>query len=261
MNLYRWLLLALQFATILPTPRIEGVEEADMRRSVAFLPFVGLLLGAILWLVDWCLRFVLPLWPSAVVALAVYTACSGALHLDGWMDTADALGSRRPRDEALAIMKDSRVGAIGVVCGILLLLTKASCLAVLPVSAPVATTRMVSVDTWLLWVPMLSRLGMVWAMRLAPAARPGEGLGAVFASRVPIAAVASASGMALVTGFVLLPPLQVLSALALASVLCMAFTAFMRRRLGGMTGDTYGALNELLEAFLWLLASAFTKGA
>ncbi len=256
----RCLILAWQFATVWPAPRIRDVQETEIHWSMAFVPLVGFVLGVFLWMVDAGLEAWLPTGPSAGVALALYTASTGALHVDGWMDTVDGLASRRPQKEALAIMKDSRSGAVGVVFGVCLLLIKFTCLSSVPASFHIHNPLAWSQAAWLCWAPMLSRLGMIWSMRMAPPAQPGQGLGAVFAGRVPIGVLLLGSVCTLTLGVAVLPVGQVLLAAIWTLFIAAGFSAWMRRRFGGMTGDTYGALHEITETLLWLMAVALLAG-
>ncbi|MCL6626930.1 MULTISPECIES: adenosylcobinamide-GDP ribazoletransferase [Alicyclobacillus] len=256
MAVIRWLTLAVQFATVCPTPRVRVVRGSDLHASMGLVPVVGLGLGGFLWIVYLGLAAVLPVRTSAAVALALYTASTGALHLDGWMDTVDALACRRSRDEALAVMKDSRSGAVGVVFCVLMILVKYTALVSVPAAWPAGDKPWLIPDAWLWWAPMLSRLGMVWSMRMAPAARPGQGLGAIYAGRLPLPVILLATFLTGLCGLALLPAWHVLAAGALTLGACVGFTAWMRRRFGGMTGDTYGALHEALETLLWLMAAA-----
>jgi adenosylcobinamide-GDP ribazoletransferase len=242
---WRSFVLAWQFLTILPAPYIKDPSEAEFRRSALWLPFIGLGLGAILAGLRYALAHVLPIGAATFIALTVYTICTGALHVDGLMDTADAIGSRKPRELALDIMKDSRVGAMGAIAAVLSLAGKWIALSAYPAKCVLP----------LLLVPLFSRLGMVWAMLLAPAARP-NGLGAMFARQVPPIGVGVVSAIVAI-GCIWLIPLRVAITLFCAFVLLVfLFTLWMRRRFGGMTGDTYGALAELIEWVLWFVMLA-----
>jgi cobalamin 5'-phosphate synthase/cobalamin synthase len=251
MPVLRRLMLAVSFLTVCPVPGLRSAAPEDLPRSTVFYPLVGAILGGVLWLILWLFEHMLPHGPAAAVALAVYTGLTGAMHVDGWMDTADALGSRRPRDEALSIMRDSRVGAVGAAAGILLMLGKWSSLAVLPADPAHVWT--------VLAVPSMSRWGMVWSMRLAPYARGrARGLGAAYAGTVPVWAVATGALVPVACLELTRSPGFALAMVCGAVVLTLLFTLWMRRRFGGMTGDTYGALNELLEWWGWLAAPALT---
>lgn len=115
---------AFQFLTRLPVPVTLQYDHAMFRRSVVFYPLVGAVLGLLLSLGGLLLQSFLPPAAAAALMLLLWVAMTGALHLDGLMDTADGILSHRSREQMLEIMKDSRVGAMGVVACVLLLLIK-----------------------------------------------------------------------------------------------------------------------------------------
>lgn len=239
----RTFILAIQFGTIFPTPQLEDVKESELRISVVWFPVIGFLLGLLMWLVLLGILRVLPTWPANVLVLTMYTGLTGALHMDGLMDTMDAIGSRRKGLDALAIMKDSRVGAIGVVAGILLLGGKLVALTSL-------SRHGIGVITM---VPMISRLSMVWSMALASSARGKSGLGGLYAQQIPAWVIQTATALTMLFGLFLLPWQHFLVLLLSAAALSWIFTQWMKHRFGGTTGDTYGALNEIIEWFGWNL--------
>ncbi|WP_281885242.1 adenosylcobinamide-GDP ribazoletransferase [Paenibacillus sp. YYML68] len=276
---------AFQFLTRLPVPVQLQYDDAMFRRSVIWYPLVGAVLGVIVA----ALGALLTGWAglsaevSAALVLGCWVALTGALHLDGLMDTADGLLSHRSRERMLEIMKDSRVGAMGVVACVLLLLVKWTLLSELLHSVQsmndVESARRHpwtagSGSTWLALLPLAaiwSRWWMVAAVAGFPYARStdeaGAGLGGLFRTVRLRHAVASflvgvsVSGMMLYAGmrlgWVQLPAMQAV----LVLLVCIAVTCgigfwlsrVMTRKLGGLTGDTYGAMNELLEASLLLV--------
>ncbi|GMA48779.1 adenosylcobinamide-GDP ribazoletransferase [Alicyclobacillus contaminans] len=242
--------LALQFCTILPVPRSGATPTVDdLRRSVIWYPAVGVMLGAAQWLVQSIASHWLPASLTAGLGVLALTVLTGGLHLDGLMDTMDAVGSRQRGDAALDIMKDSRVGAMGVLAAIFAIGLKAAASAAVPAS------------DWLpfLWVPCVSRAGLVASMNLAGAARPGQGLGAIFARQVPWWVVTCAVG----TPFLLLAlggaPVKYLMATAGMGLWMWACVSWLARRFGGMTGDTYGGLHEMLEVGGFVIAAALSR--
>jgi adenosylcobinamide-GDP ribazoletransferase len=238
----RGLRLAMQFLTRLPVPGVEDFAPADLARSAAWFPVVGLVVGAILAL----LLFVLDhrsAWLAAVIGVMAWTWLTGALHLDGLADMADALGaSHRNRERFLAVLEDPHVGTFGVVCVVLVLMLKAASLAQLT-------------DTELWGLPLIlawARLGPLgWTLWLKPL-KPGQG---------------ERFAWQLGRGWVVFWSVLLLTASALwAPVLCAAplilaaWGVWLHRRLGGMTGDCLGAGVEVTETALLLLL-ALTSGA
>ncbi|MCD1262010.1 adenosylcobinamide-GDP ribazoletransferase [Paenibacillus athensensis] len=255
-----------QFLTRLPIPVRLTYTDQVFRRSVVFYPLVGGVLGLLLALSGWGLQQWLPVWPATVLLLAFWVALTGGLHLDGLMDAADGLLSHRPREQMLEIMKDSRVGAMGVIVCVLHVLIKAALLSALPLSGG---TGALAAGALLTVIPLWSRWFLIIAICRWPYARAGSGLGALFRS-VRVRHALAGTVLALVLGcgalwlarasletVVSLPAVAVLALLpGITALFGWALAAGIHRKLGGLTGDIYGALNELLEAVLLLVVVA-----
>ncbi|AIS17130.1 cobalamin synthase [Pseudomonas rhizosphaerae] len=233
--------IALQFLSSLPV-RLPGMPSPEaLGRSLLFYPAVGLLFGVLLWVANALLAGT-PLLLHAALLLALWVVLSGGLHLDGLADSADAwLGGFGDRERTLLIMKDPRSGPMAVVTLVLVLLLKFCALLALLEQGQQAA---------LLMAPVLARAAMLGLFMGTPYVRAG-GLGQALADHLPrgagswvLAAVAFASlgfcgfwiSLSVLVGF-------------------MALRRQMIRRLGGTTGDTAGAMLELLE-LLVLLAAA-----
>ena len=162
--------LAWQLLTAIRLPGLSVEQERPASRAVPYFSLVGLVLGLFLAGTGELLYWGLPPGVASALLLVIWVALTGMLHLDGFMDSWDGLLPPREPLQRLEIMKDSRVGAFGVVGVILLLLIKFSGLLALPVS-----------QRWLvmLVIPMLGRWAMSWAMIRYPRARP-EGMGEFF---------------------------------------------------------------------------------
>jgi len=244
----RRLTLAVTFLTGIPLPVRGEVSPADLWRSMGWYPLVGLALGAAAWVVYAGLLALLPGLVAAVVAVLLLEAVTRGLHMDGLMDTADGLLSGAPRERALEIMKDSSVGAMGVVAAVLTLVLKVAALGALTradAAAPLlagwcAARALPAVD--------------VYAWPYARAAGTGE---AFTRERTP-GPVLLAGGL-LVAGVVaaLFVTLAVDGAgawyagivvAAIAMAVALLVQAAVAKRLGGLTGDVYGMGIELAEA-------------
>lgn len=237
--------LAWQFFTILPAPKVSDPSESDMRRSALFLPVVGLFLGAILVGVRYVLHFVFPIQAATFIAIVVYTAITGALHVDGLMDTFDAIGSRKEKDAALEIMKDSRVGAMGAIVAVVLLAGKWIAL----MNDPIHLIYPIVV------VPVLSRLAMLWSMVTSPPAKPA-GLGQLFAGKARPLHVALISAAVFIVSLFFIPIITVAALFVAFYLIIMFVPAHFTRKFGGMTGDTFGALSEITEWLLFFIVLA-----
>lgn len=228
-------LIALQFLTSLPVRLRDMPMPEAIGRSLLYYPLVGLLLGAMLWLAgDVLERTALPL--QAALILAIWVALTGALHLDGLADSADAwLGGFGDRDRTLAIMKDPRSGPIAVVVLVLLLVLKFTALWALLGDGQ---------RLGLLLAPLLGRSAVLGLFLTTPYVRPG-GLGQALAEQLPRAPVRWVLSMVAV--LCLLMGEAGWLALAVTLVVATLARRAMCRRLGGTTGDTAGALVELVE--------------
>jgi len=258
---------AFQFLTRLPIPVQVPFAGDVLRRSVIYFPLAGALIGLCISMLAWLLSFLLPVGPSAVIVLGLWIALSGGLHLDGWMDTADGVLSHRSRERMLEIMKDSRVGAMGVIAAVLLLILKWSLLSEL---MDLESEHRTAGLLLLAIIPMWSRAWMAAAIAGWPNARQGEGIGAMFNGVKGIAVLAAffiaALCSALVLSFYFVSTIHILMALIILLFITIAvgsgLASALNRKLGGLTGDTYGAMNEAIEAVLlvaagmWIYAGA-----
>lgn len=242
--MFRPFLIALQFLTALPM-RIAGPADATTTgRSLLYYPLVGLVIGALLAGLAWLLGDA-PALVAAALLLAVWVATTGALHLDGLADSADAwLGGLGDRERTLAIMKDPSCGPAGVVTLVLALLIKFAALAYL---APNKSWEILVVT------PVLGRTALVLLFLTTPYVRP-HGLGSLLANHLPrraciVMVIVTLAAIPLITGWAAIGLL-----LAMAGLLLM-LRRLMLQRLGGTTGDTAGALVEITETTALLVAT------
>jgi adenosylcobinamide-GDP ribazoletransferase len=239
--------LAVSFLTILPVIDQRPASEDTVAASFAWFPLVGLLIGLALVGEDWILAHVFAQVIRSVLIVISLTVVTGAVHLDGLADTADALGAGRDRDRALDILRDSRVGTFGA-SAIFFDLT----LKILALSTLAGHRRYAA----LIVAPMFAR----WAMLLVATGLPylresGSGStllsGNKFGMRASIVAVFTLVVM-LILGA--MRPIALATAVAIAIVFVMRI--FYRRWLGGVTGDLIGACGEIVEvAVLVTMAS------
>lgn len=255
---------AFQFLTRFPVKAELDFTPELLRDSTRHYPLVGAAIGISTCAAALLAAWVLPPLPAAVVSLIVWVWLTGGLHLDGWMDCADALLSYRPRDKMLEIMKDSRVGAMAVLACVLLLMLKAALLYSL------ITAGHLAISCALLTVPVWSRWFMTYAISKWPSAREGEGLAAQFGAMNASNAQSAAVSAIFITFLGMSIPLLIFGVnigLPAASYGIYFFAAPLltlvagiyaggrvNKKLGGLTGDVYGALNEGLEALLLLAA-------
>ncbi|MHB1006864.1 MAG: adenosylcobinamide-GDP ribazoletransferase [Chloroflexota bacterium] len=237
----------LRFLTALPLPD-RPVKPEQMARSAAYFPLVGLLVGLLVAGVDYLLRLI---WPTSVAsagALIAFILVTGGLHLDGLMDSCDGLFGRRDPVRRLEIMRDSRVGSFGVLGAAGVLLLEYAALVELPAAYRPGT---------LVALAALGRGTMVLVMWGFPYAR-ADGLGSAFKAGVRWRRVLLAGATAVVVAIVALQGAGVALALvALAVALLAAW--FTCTRIPGLTGDSYGAINTLVELGVLLTMLALVR--
>lgn len=248
MNNWRLFLIAVQFLTCIPVRLRDAPQAAETGRAALYYPLVGLLLGAVLALLNLALQNASEALRAALL-LAVWVAMTGALHLDGLSDSADgALGGFGDARKTLEIMKDPRCGAVAVVALVLALLLKFAAL-----QEPLWLQK-----PWLLaFVPTVGRIAPVLLFASTPYVSPG-GLGSALAAHIPRGAVVLQAALGAGLCLLLLQSQGVVLLLACA-ILFIAWRRFWLRRIGGISGDIAGALVELTETAM-LLALALSDG-
>jgi adenosylcobinamide-GDP ribazoletransferase len=232
--------LALTFLTVFPWFRLGEVTPGDLARSLFWFPWVGALLGLVLWGAGVGLSSLFPTPAAAALLVALTVLLTRGLHLDGLADTVDGLGGGDTPEARLAIMKDSRLGAFGAVSLVLVLLLKFSFLLALVDRGMVRT---------LVLFPLISRWGLVLLAALAPYARPGGGLGQAMTEGATLQLTAGATVAALLLSF-LAGGYAGLLILGLAGLVVWGLSRYFRHKLGGITGDVYGTVNEILEVLV-----------
>ncbi|MCX7912370.1 MAG: adenosylcobinamide-GDP ribazoletransferase [Dehalococcoidales bacterium] len=246
-------LLAIQLLTSIPVPSPGRLNPGHLGRTTVYFPLVGVIIGVVLAGLNWLFRLVLP--PPVVSALLIVflVLITGAIHLDGLADTCDGLAGHRTAEERLRIMRDSRTGAFGVVGIVLLLLVKYASLNAIPQDVMLSA---------LIFVPVVSRWAMVYAIFVFPSARR-EGLGWTYKTSTRWGQFATATVITLAMSGVLSFVSFSFTMLVLIPVIWLVTSAFgfyLTRRLGGLTGDTYGAINEVAEVVALLSTAALTSG-
>lgn len=247
---------AISFLSRLPVPdRVFAEHDGSLSTTAAAFPLAGLLVAlpsaGILAL---CLALGADPTLAALLTIALHVAITGALHEDGLSDTADGLGGGHDRERALAIMKDSRIGTYGALALILSIALRTTALATLCMLDTMAP----AIVAWLA-AASVSRAVMVWHWYMLPTARADGVASRAGAPDKPVASLALAlgGGMAIALGWLAVPLAPLLAALCVSGILGYGFTAHIRRRLGGQTGDTIGACQQIAEiGFLVALAIA-----
>jgi len=235
----RGMILAFTFLTRLPMPHLVGYEEKELPSSAIWFPLVGLVIGLLLMLAAY-LGMSANNWLAALLVMLAWIGITGALHLDGAADLADALGAaHRDPERFHAVMKDPHTGSFGVVAMVAILVCKLVSVAWIVQSA--------EINLWvLLLIPAWARFGAIfWSLSL-DAIAPGSG--ERFKWDIPQRALWTWGLLLfLLTWFVVS---FLFAVVALAALLL--WRAYLKWRLGGMTGDCLGAGIEYCECFMLL---------
>lgn len=220
-------------------------DSQYFQKSVSYFPLIGLLIGILGYMFITLSLQVFPQAVSAALIVLYFSLISGFLHIDGLSDSADGLLSARPKDRSLEIMKDSRVGAMGVVAITAVFLLKYSALsAITPDRIGLAV----------LFIPIAGRCSILFCMARLQYARGEDGIGYLFYS-----AESRKSGLLgiliFVISVIIFTPYYGIFLLLFFFGINYLFCAFCKTRIGGATGDILGAACELTET---AAALAFT---
>jgi adenosylcobinamide-GDP ribazoletransferase len=247
-TMMRGVLLALQFFTIFPINKELNMNRKSVTMMFATLPWVGGAFGLIIAIACLFLEASPLFLAFAIVLLGI--VLSGGLHLDGFADTSDAFFSYRNQDKRHEILADPRIGAFGTMALLFLIMGKIILL------AEIITQDGMSWQ-WLVVIPFLARVGMVYYFIITPEAKD-IGLAAFFKKQcdhrllltVTIISIAIGVGFILIVGGDLLFAVTTLAALFICA---HAYKLWTKKHFGGVTGDVSGAFVEGMEVVLWLL--------
>jgi adenosylcobinamide-GDP ribazoletransferase len=238
--------IAVSLLTRIPMPHPDGAVPAGLTRAQRAFPLVGALIGVVVGLVD-LLLLALGVTPLAAAALALgaSAALTGALHEDGLADVGDGFGGGHDRDAKLAIMRDSRLGTYGTIVLLVSFSAKLSALASLSGSAIVAV---------LVVAHALGRAAIPVMAAYLPFAR-ADGLGKSAGRPDPSVAVA-AIALAVMIASICMPVTEALLALLLTTVSSLAISSLAWRQIGGITGDVFGAAEQVAETLVLVMLAA-----
>jgi adenosylcobinamide-GDP ribazoletransferase len=250
-------LVALQFFTRFPVPEIRDFSNDMLNASARYFPLVGMVVGIISALALWLSAQVFPMSIAALMAIVVSILATGAFHEDGLADTFDALGGAVPRERALVIMKDSRIGTYGAVALLLSQLLRWQALVILPLDIALIV---------LIASHAAARAGAVSLMASLIYVRDTDD-----SKSKPIAQDLSFGNLlfallfgvlpALVFSIMYFPAVWMLMASGLLAIILIRFycTYWFKKRIGGYTGDTLGCCEQLGEIGFLLAAAAICQ--
>lgn len=236
--------IALQFLTTIPVKSKKEIKDIEFAKSMAYFPLVGAVIGLILALAYNILNLIFPHQVNCAFILALSLLVTGGLHIDGFIDTFDSIAAREDRKRMLEIMREGRPSAIGIAAAIVLFLLKYSLLASLSKGA---------IEVSLIAMATLSRWSLVISSGLYPYAREGEGLGRRFTRNLSLKEgfISTAIAM-LIAGLIF--RLRIFILIPVICFVLISFNFYLYKKIGGITGDTLGALNEIVEVLTLALA-------
>ena len=236
-NILSDFLLMVQFMTRLPVNLSLPCESRNFKRGASMLPLVGLIIGGLQWVVFFLAVKALPLKAAAALVVLLGVLLTGALHIDGLGDTCDGFYAFKGREKIIEIMKDSRIGTYACLAIVFDILLKYSGIA----SLPSLNKGMIIIA-----VPVISRATQVLLFSIGNTAK-STGSGNLFIGNVGKSEALIALAMAMLIAAPLLG-IKVASLLFIAAIaVTLCFNYYCDKKIGGLTGDTLGANNELVE--------------
>jgi len=221
------------------------LRPEQLGRSTIYFPVVGLVIGGILAGLNWVFNLILSASVTNALLIVALVIVTGAMHLDGLSDTCDGIAGHKTVEERWRVMHDSHAGAFGVVGVILALLVQYIALNNIPANKMTAT---------LLFMPTVSRWAMVYAIYTFPYARP-TGLGKAYKESTGWSEFVAATVITLGIAGALYPLFYVPGFILIGGVIIITtgLAFYLKYKFAGLTGDTYGAINEVAEVTALLL--------
>jgi adenosylcobinamide-GDP ribazoletransferase len=241
-------LLMIQFLTRIPVNVSLPCEKDNFRRASIFFPVIGLVVGGIQWGVYKLLINIIPIDAVIIIILIVGVIVTGAIHIDGLGDTCDGFFAFKGSDRIIEIMKDSRIGTYACIAMVMDLLLKYTLFSFIVPKFSVA----------IIAAPMISRCSVLFLGFKGKTAK-STGTGNFFIGNVGIAQFIIGLVITLGVLALLMTPRYIVILLIAALILSFIFNLFCEKRIGGLTGDTLGANNELVELLTLILISVILK--
>ncbi|MTK12559.1 MAG: adenosylcobinamide-GDP ribazoletransferase [Clostridiaceae bacterium] len=241
-------LLMIQFLTRIPVNVSLPCEKDNFRKASIFFPVIGLVVGGIQWVVYKLLVNIIPIDAVIIIILIVGVIVTGAIHIDGLGDTCDGFFAFKGSDRIIEIMKDSRIGTYACIAMVMDLLLKYTLFSFIVPKFSVA----------IIAAPMISRCSVLFLGFKGKTAK-STGTGNFFIGNVGIAQFIIGLVITLGVLALLMTPRYIVILLIAALILSFIFNLFCEKRIGGLTGDTLGANNELVELLTLILISIILK--
>ncbi len=241
-------LIAIQFLTIIKIKEVKW-DENFAAKSVVYFPLVGIIIGFILYLIYFSLPFIFPITLISILLIITEIILTGGLHLDGFIDTIDGLFGGKNKEERLKIMKDPHPGSFGIIAVVVLIIFKFLLLVEI----------LGKFSLILILMPALGRYSMIIPMAIYPYAK-NNGT-AKFTKFVRTKEILIATLFMILFSLIIFLNLYSLSKTLIilliifitTFIFSLILSKYITSKIGGMTGDTYGFINEISEIFTLLL--------
>ncbi|ERM91579.1 cobalamin synthase [Caldanaerobacter subterraneus subsp. yonseiensis KB-1] len=240
------LILSIQFMTGIPIPINIDVKEDKIYKIASYFPIVGLLIGSILYIAYLLLKDLFSREIVMTFLVAFSYILTRGMHIDGLADTFDGLFSNKEREKILEIMKDSRLGTNGVLALVFMVILKILFL---------SDIRQSLLFSALLVSPVIARLSVVFSIAISKSARGGKGLGGLLLERAGLREFVIALLISIMEGYFVMPLRSFLILIAISLAFTSIASAYISRKIGGMTGDTLGLVIELNELLAFIYFS------
>ncbi len=244
----RSLFLAIQFLTPFPVGEVREVEEEDLRKTIVFFPFVGVLQGFILYISIYILNHVFPHMLVGGLVLFIWVVITGGLHLDGLADTVDGLAGGRDGDGVLKIMKRGDTGPFGVIAISMTLLLK-----YLSIDHLISSNS----SPIVFLAPVMGKVGIVMLNSGSKYGREEGGLGRAFVDGVERGSLFVNIVIAVMLLIIFAGYRGLLISILLGMVIHL-IRSYLHSRIGGVTGDNMGAVAEITEVLFLIGMAGFT---
>ncbi|MFC1898734.1 adenosylcobinamide-GDP ribazoletransferase [Chloroflexota bacterium] len=236
---------ALEFLTTIPVLWRCDRQKTQIGHSTSLFPVIGIIIGSILVGMNWLFGLIIPQDIGNALLLVILVLLTGALHLDGLADTCDGLAGYKAVADRWRMMRDSRIGSFGVIGIVLILLAKYVSLNNIPEPLMIPS---------LVLMPVISRWAMVYAIFAYPYARP-SGLGKIFKEGAKWPEFITATIITIIV-VVLSMRFTGLAILAITVIITTVLAVCFKKIFAGLTGDNYGAINEISEVSVLILVNA-----
>jgi adenosylcobinamide-GDP ribazoletransferase len=247
MKYLKRIILMLQFLTRIPIKATLDVTEEDFGKGLAFAPFVGLVIGVLLYIVYLVVKNTFPVYLISTLIMVCYLILSGGIHMDGLGDTFDGVFSGRSKEKIMEIMKDSRTGTFGVLALVSIILLDISLLSML---IPLCDGTIIIV------FPILGRMGCLIGAGAFDYARK-DGLAKSFVNHCGKNEIMIGIIITLVSVVLTMTSFSILLYVAISLIISYLLNLYFSKKLSGVTGDTIGAVCEISQMIFLLVIALF----